>query len=123
MGTLDHLKVESTMANLMAKALLVVSVAVLMDVAMSDPEPEPGKPKGVSYGGYAPAPVYHKPAPVYHKPAPVVYRRPVVYKAPKYKAPKAPKYKAPKAPKIKVVKVARPVYRPAPVYHSGYGRW
>jgi len=114
----------TTMTNSMAKILLVVSVAVAMSIVMADPEPEPGKPKGVSYG-YASAPVYsYRPQPVYRRVIPVrrFKGKGKAPKAPKgFKAPKFFKAKAPKAPKgRKVVRVARPVYRPAPVYSHGY---
>jgi len=124
MGHWTTSSLNTTMTNSMAKILLVVSVAVAMTIVMADPEPEPGKPKGVSYG-YASAPSYS------YQPAPrPVYRRviPVRRFKGKGKAPKAPKgFKAPKAPKgfkapkgRKIVRVARPVYRPAPVYSHGY---
>merc|ERR1712128_6712 len=110
MGHWTNSAQHTTMANSMAKVLLVVSVAAAMAVVMADPEPEPGKPKGVSYG-YASAPSYS------YQPAPrPVYRRviPVRRFKGKGKAPKAPKgFKAPKG--RKVLRVARPVYRPAPI--------
>merc|ERR1712002_410756 len=102
----------NNMANTVAKGLMLVCVAVAV---VADPEPEPGRPKGVvSYQpAYHPAPVVYQPAPVYRTVVPI--RR---VKTKGFKAPKAPKFKAPKAPKF--VRVARPVYRPAPVYSHGY---